>query len=255
MGKSKEHRGGLPPDKYLSTDQVRRLLAHVKSEADKARSNNSLRGVVNEMIIELLLLSGLRANELCNLQMRDLPHYHGKGVLFVRDGKGNVSRTIEVPSMLEDKLNSFVKCYRKSAKPGTAVIPSEKGYRQIRWKVRRKSKVTGRMMIEEHSEYSSRMTYRSLYARIVTLGQKSGIGRLTPHMLRHTYLCLLYAVREDLRCVQDQAGHSNPATTAIYAKTSPESRRQQVEALESDVFSPLLSVSIGKRTVTETCLA
>jgi len=59
-----------------------------------------------------------------------------------------------------------------------------------------------------------------------------GIGKLHPHMLRHTYLTRLYNVEHDLRFVQDQAGHASPTTTAIYAKTNSKARKRQVEALD-----------------------
>ena len=53
-------------------------------------------------------------------------------------------------------------------------------------------------------------------------------------MLRHTYLSQLYNVEQDLRFVQDQAGHASPTTTAIYAKTNNRARRRQVEALDDN---------------------
>jgi len=64
------------------------------------------------------------------------------------------------------------------------------------------------------------------------LGRKSSIGKLHPHMLRHTYLTRLYNVEHDLRFLQDQAGHASPTTTAIYAKTNSRARKRQVEALD-----------------------
>jgi integrase len=60
----------------------------------------------------------------------------------------------------------------------------------------------------------------------------SYIGKLHPHMLRHTYGTRLYNVEQDLRFVQDQLGHASPTTTAIYAKTNVKARRRQLEALE-----------------------
>jgi integrase len=68
--------------------------------------------------------------------------------------------------------------------------------------------------------------------KIKKIGPKSGIGRLHPHLLRHTYLSRLYNVEHDLRFVQDQAGHASPTTTAIYAKTNSTARRRQVETLD-----------------------
>lgn len=82
------------------------------------------------------------------------------------------------------------------------------------------------------SRSGKRMIYRSIYEKMKKLGQKSGIGKLHPHMLRHTYLTRLYNVEHDLRFVQDQAGHASPTTTAIYAKTNNKARKRQVEGLD-----------------------
>jgi len=75
------------------------------------------------------------------------------------------------------------------------------------------------------------LIYHSVYVRVRGIGKKAGLRRLTPHMLRHTYCTRLYNVTKDLLFVKDQAGHSNVATTAIYAVTSSTERRRQVEAL------------------------
>lgn len=70
------------------------------------------------------------------------------------------------------------------------------------------------------STTGKRVIYRSIYKKIKKLGNKSGIGKIHPHILRHTYLTRLYNVGNDLRFVQDQARHTSPMTTAIYAKTN-----------------------------------
>jgi integrase len=70
--------------------------------------------------------------------------------------------------------------------------------------------------------------------KIKKLGRQAGIGKLHPHMLRHTYGTRLYNIEQDLRFVQDQLGHASPTTTAIYAKTNTKARRRQLEALEAE---------------------
>jgi integrase len=62
------------------------------------------------------------------------------------------------------------------------------------------------------SERGDRIIYRSIYAKIKRIGEQAGIGKLHPHMLRHTYLTRLYNIEKDLRFVQDQAGHASPPT-------------------------------------------
>ena len=206
MAKRKtKQRNGLSPDKYLSEEQLKRLRKHIKDMADLARQRGSVRAIIDELIIELLANTGLRAAELCNLNIRDLPVSHGKDSVWIRDGKGKVARTVDIPENLRKRLERFVMLYRKGAKPNSPLLVSTKG---------------------------DRMIYRSIYEKCRKLGKQAGIGKLHPHMLRHTYLTRLYNIEHDLRFVQDQAGHASPTTTAIYAKTNNESRKRQLEALD-----------------------
>ena len=202
-----QNRGGLAPDKYLSEEQLKKLRQYVKDRADLARVRGSSRAVIDELIIDLLVNTGLRASELCNLNLGDLPMCHGKDCIWVRDGKGKVSRTVDISEKLKKRLERFVKLYCKDTKPTSPMLISEQG---------------------------DRIIYRSIYSKIKRIGQQAGIGKLHPHMLRHTYLTRLYNVEKDLRFVQDQAGHASPTTTAIYAKTNNKARKRQVEAIDND---------------------
>jgi len=204
---TRKRRGGLPPDKYLSEAQLRRLRQYVKDMADLARQRGSSRAIIDELIVELLANTGLRASELVALDIRDLPVSHGKPAVWVRDGKGNVARVVDVPESLQKRLERFVRLYRKGAKPKSPLLVSTNG---------------------------KRMIYRTVYGKCRKLGKQSGIGKLHPHMLRHTYLTQLYNIEHDLRFVQDQAGHASPTTTAIYAKTNAKARRRQVETLDHE---------------------
>ena len=205
MAKKKtRQRGGLAPDKYLSDAQLRKLRQYVKDKADLARQRGSSRAIIDELVVELLVNTGIRASELVSLNIADLPVTHGKDGVWIRNGKGNVTRTVDIPDKLKKRLERFVKLYRKGAKSKNPLLVSTKG---------------------------GRIIYRSIYEKIRKLGKQSGIGKLHPHMLRHTYLTRLYNVEHDLRFVQDQAGHASPTTTAIYAKTNSKARKRQVEAL------------------------
>jgi len=207
MKKKTKHRGGLTPDKYLSKDQLKKLRRYVRDKADASRARGSKRNIVNEIIVELLVNTGLRASELCKLNIADLPCSHGKDSVWVRNGKGNVVRNIDINESLRKRISRYVKLYRKNAKPNSPLLLSEWG---------------------------GRISYQGLYCRIKRIGEQSGIGKLHPHILRHTYLTRLYNTEKDLRFVQDQAGHASPTTTAIYAKTDSESRKRQVAALDDD---------------------
>ena len=73
----------------------------------------------------------------------------------------------------------------------------------------------------------------SFYSKIGCIGEKTEI-KLHPHILRHTYATKLYSIEKDLRFVQDQLGHTSPETTSIYARTSQDDRKRQVEAMENE---------------------
>ncbi len=202
MPKRKKNRGPLAPNKYLSEDQVKRLKQYVKAQADLARDRYSRRTVINEAIVDVLLNSGLRAAELCQLEMRDLPHSHGKLVINVRAGKGCVQRSVEVSSALANRIRLFVKRYRKGAKPKSSLFVNER---------------------------CGQLSYRSLYSKLRIIGRAAGIGHLHPHMLRHTYGTAFFNKSKNLLMLQDQLGHADPVTTAIYAKTNSSERRRTAE--------------------------
>lgn len=206
--KAKGRRGGLSPEQYLSKKQAVRLIKYVSLEANEAKRWGRKRAVINELIIDLLLHSGLRASELCQLSIEDLPYTHEKDELFVRTGKGNISRTVELPKRLVQKLNKFIRIHRKNAKPKEPLFVGERG---------------------------KRLSYSGLYSRIKTIGEGVGLPNLHPHTLRHTFATLLYGIERDLFNVADQLGHSSTDTTKVYAKTNNESRKKQAEALDIGV--------------------
>ena len=197
-------RGGLSPDKYLSKQQQQKFLSYVKAQADLGRARGSKRAITDELICLLLIEAGLRADEVCSLWLKDLPVHHGKNSIWIHNGKGNVSRTVEIPQRLTRAIRRFCRLCRKGVGPEDPLFVSSTG---------------------------KPMCYMTLYQKIRRLGEKSGVGKLHPHMLRHTYATRLYAVEKDLLFVSDQLGHSNVSTTHIYAKTDSESRRNQVEKI------------------------
>ena len=207
MNRPNKRRGGLAPDQYLTEEQLKRLRRYVKDRADLARLKGGSRSIVDEIIVELMANTGLRASELIGIDLGDLPTVHEKDEIWIRNGKGNVTRTIVIPEKLIKRLERFVKLYRKGAAEDEALLVSERG---------------------------NRMIYRSIYSKIRRLGKQVGLNKLHPHVLRHTYLTRLYNIEKDLRFVQDQAGHASPTTTAIYARTNNEARKRQVQALDDD---------------------
>lgn len=67
------------------------------------------------------------------------------------------------------------------------------------------------------------------YARIRRMGVDAGIGPIKPHALRHTCLTRLYRKTNNLRLVQEFAGHSSSSTTERYTWVGEAEMRQAIE--------------------------
>ena|GEM_PF-2017608 len=192
--------GKTPPNKQhtstrtqgLSDSQLNRLLQHVKTKADAARRRGTTRAIVDELIILLMVNTGMKPSELCALNIADLPTDRTDELIKVRDASGSVTRTIDIPPSLADHIHRFVANYRDGANPDEPLIIGERG---------------------------NRLIYMSLYSKLKNIGRKAGIGKLHPQMLRATYTVSLYDQVRDLRFVQKKLGHAGPRTTAMYVTT------------------------------------
>ena len=73
-----------------------------------------------------------------------------------------------------------------------------------------------------------RLSRRAIQREIKLISERAGITkRVHPHTMRHTFATLTLNNGADLATVQALLGHSNPATTQVYAQVSDEHKREQ----------------------------
>ena len=212
--KRRKPKNYLKPTDYLTPEQFAKIVQVVRSKAKAARAKDSCmnRAVLNEMLIILLAETGLRAAEVCNLKLKDLPGYHGKHEIAVRSGKGGKDRTVATSEYLSRCLTKYAKRYHSSRSPESWLFKNEQG---------------------------GAISYRSIYSKIKKIGRQAGIwpytkngklrSRLSPHKFRHTYATLLLDVSDNDFLVQSQLGHEKLDTTQIYARTLKEKLRAGVK--------------------------
>lgn len=77
--------------------------------------------------------------------------------------------------------------------------------------------------------YGGHVAPAVVWEMVRDVAAQAGIGKVTPHMLRHTIVGAVYDIGRDLRAAQDLAGHTDPSITARYTSRT---KRQILNALE-----------------------
>ena len=189
--------------KPLSEKQFTKLMLHVRKNATTARLRGASRAIIDELIVDLLVEAGLKPNELCDLCLRDTPARQAANTVTVRSKQGHRARDIPISQPMAERIKRFAALYRKGAKPKDPLILSERG---------------------------NSLGYFSIYSKIRRIGLGAGIKNLQPNTLRKTYIVNLFAKEQDLRLVQQQAGHSSPKTTALYVQQAMPQSKSKAKA-------------------------
>jgi site-specific recombinase XerD len=155
---------------------------------------NTLVGLRDRAIIELLFSSGLRVSELVGL---DREHINLKRREFMVRGKGQKDR----PIFISPEAASWVERYLQKREDNTKPL-------FVRYSGTKKIDLTGNF---------HRLTARSVQRLVSNYALMAGITKqVTPHTMRHSFATDLLMNGADLRSVQAMLGHSNISTTQIY---------------------------------------
>jgi integrase/recombinase XerD len=185
-------RAGLRLPKYLSEDEVDRLLAAAQALPEEPQR---LRLVA---LMEVLYATGLRVSELVGLPLSALSR-DGR-VLIVR-GKGGRERTVP----LTDPASECLARYR-------------------RWLRQQDDERTGSPWLFPSRSQSGHLT-RARFAQLLKeLAAAAEIdpARVSPHVIRHAFASHLLAHGADLRSLQQMLGHADISTTQIYTHVQAE---------------------------------
>ncbi len=176
-----------PVPRYLTVDDMFRLLDSVKTE--------TLTGKRNRALLETMYSTGIRVSELVGLNTDNID-FSGKVVRVT--GKGNVERIVPIGK----KALDIIKDYRVNLQQSKGI-----GFNS-----------NGPLFLNNNK---GRLTARSV-ARILDKSARSaGLSSpVAPHDLRHTFATHMLDAGLDLRVVQEMLGHKQLSTTQRYTHVS-----------------------------------
>jgi integrase/recombinase XerD len=188
----------LTHDMFLDEPESDRLLVFLRDRESHADASARDSATVDRLIVESLMLSGLRNSEFCALRVRDTIVGRRESV-FVVAGTPREDRTVHVPTSLSRLVSHFVSEIRPRLLPDR-VSPRD---------------LSQPLIVNERGRPYERT---NLYRRVVRILTEAGFGeRASVQFLRHTYGYLAYKrTAGNLLFVQRQLGHAHPMVTAIY---------------------------------------
>ena len=187
------------PAEILETPKRWRKLPDVLSSEDvdnllKCPDLESVLGLRDKAMLEILYASGLRVSELINLQVSQLDMQVG----YLRTlGKGSKERIVPIGAMAKRGVENYI----LNSRPALVSSRKDGGKSEQLFVTRR-----GRGM--------TRQGFWKLLKGYVT--QANIRASVSPHTLRHAFATHLLERGADLRSVQQMLGHSDISTTQIY---------------------------------------
>ena len=166
----------------LSVEEVQSLLAQPEGKNAKE--------VRDKAMLELLYATGIRVSELINLQLSDINL--SVGFLVCRDGQRE--RTIPFGKKASKALSAYLE------QAGSQLLKGQESDLLF-------TNCNGKAM-----------TRQGFWKIIKYYGEKAGVQTdITPHSLRHSFAAHLLRSGADIQAVQAMLGHSDMATTQVYA--------------------------------------
>jgi len=186
--------------RILSMQEVRSIIQATSSLKHRA-------------ILYLFYATGIRISELTNLRIEDIDS--DRHELFVRKGKGNKDRVIDLPSCVLPILRKYYKQYKPK-----------------------------QYLFEGMSKTQLQYSHSSIHKIIKRSKTKAKIRKkISAHTLRHSYATHHLENGTDLVYIKEQLGHKDLSTTEKYLHLCGSRRRQihhPIESLQIDLLESTL---------------
>ena len=175
----------------------RALVAdEVKTMFDLAKMDNSIIGVRDLLVLELLATTGMRRAEICEIKIGDIQLTQGVYAINIV-GKGNKERVIVASNEVMGIINKYINM--------RGITMKDKDEYLLVSHANRKS---------GSGKVSTNMIYRIVkhYAELADIDPDT----ISPHTLRHTFATQCIGMGTPIQDVQQLMGHASINTTELY---------------------------------------
>ena len=155
---------------------------------------------VASIVVTMMLDTGLRVSEVCNLDRNDIDLEDGSARVY--GGKGDKDRLVLFTRRTLDRIHAWIPI--------------------------RDARVRDDDFAFLLNSAGRRLQPRGVQRLMDSLAQDAGLpkGKLTPHVLRHNFATGLLERGADLVTIQRLLGHSSIATTRVYLEISDQTLRE-----------------------------
>jgi len=169
-----------------------------KEEAEamlRVPDRRTLQGKRDYAILALMLSTGLRKSEVCNINIGDFTTKWNSTMLNIRESKRNKSRVVKILPEVKDAIITYLKTREDENDLSSPVF----------------------FTMGKHGEKPKRITGNAIDCIVQRCSKKALIKkRVTPHTLRHSCFTLELIGGANIKQIQIQAGHSSIDTTQRY---------------------------------------
>lgn len=175
------------PRNILTAKEVENVL--------KAPDSSTEMGFRDQVILELLYVTGIRSKEILGLRVHDadLP----QGDLYIREGKGGKDRVVPLSQNLCELLEKYLFFIR----PKFIIKGDEKNEFLFPSRKKKGRGLSRNTLIHLTSQYGKRM---------------EGSKKTNPHAFRHACATHMLNQGAEIRYVQELLGHSSLNSTQVY---------------------------------------
>jgi len=175
------------PRSILTGPEVKKMI--------RAPNTKTATGYRDRAIIEVFYSTGIRRNELINLQLADVDYHDG--LVRVNSGKGSKDRVVPIGRI----ACRYIENYVKQVRPMLVKNPTD-----------------NHLFLTMNG---TKISENRLWELIKIYSKRSKIKKnITTHTFRHTCATLMLKNKANIRHIQELLGHSSLEATQIYTRVS-----------------------------------